>query len=795
MQQTNSLIITDEFKACLDEVDKGTNVFITGKAGTGKSTLLRLICTETIDKNIAVVAPTGVAALNVDGTTIHKFFGFRPDLTAELLKYRPPADIQHLDMLIIDEASMLRADVIGMVDTSLKRAKKNRLPFGGIQLILIGDLFQLPPVVDREEVRDTYYATDFFFSSPAFTAGEFKKIELTRVFRQREQQFIDVLNSIRDGSVGDEHLQLLNTRYDPTHMHSNEHSNSNTQQQITLATTNKKIDEINLMRLEDLPGSAITYKAAMAGDWDKKKHKGQEEIQLKPGAQVMLLVNQDGYANGTIAEVKKVKSKSVTVYIPDQDETKVIEPHFWETFKSRRKNGTIIKEVVGTFKQLPLKLAWAVTVHKSQGLTFDNVVFDPSRIFDNGQTYVALSRCTSLAGLTLTNPIEQRHVKVSPAVIKFNAMQNKNNDSCSITSAPPAVSIQNNKNSSEKIVAIDFETFNNEGASACAVGIAIIENEEITKTYKRHMRPPRNDLDPFCFRTHGISWDHVKDEPSFEEVWKDVSRDVSGASYFVAHNAGSDERILSSCCDFYGLKPPSIEFLCSLELSRQYWELESYALERVCQFHKIPLRPHDPQSDAEASAKILLRGLEHGYEIGENIEGDEVKVLSEAVMAVVDTVMRDGKIEADEIHSASEWLNANSDAAAVWPGIALKATLEKILEDGSIDDSELADFHELCCTLLGIQERKKRKRSPYKSKPGQLSVCFTGFGAKVIKEELQDAAELAGFHVAKSIIKKLNYLVCGPEPGPKKLEKASAQGVTILSIEDWKELACKKVST
>ena len=409
---TDSLIITKEFEECLNEVDKGTNVFITGKAGTGKSTLLRLICTANEGKDVAVVAPTGVAALNVDGTTIHSHFAFRPDLTAELSKYRPPDHLAYLDILVIDEVSMLRADVMDMVSTSLKRATKNSLPFGGVQLVVIGDLFQLPPIVNRKEIRDTYYATDFFFSSPAFIESNFKTIELTKVFRQREQQFIDVLNSIRDGSVGEEHLQLLNKRYDPKHKHLNDSTNGNNPQQITIATTNEQIDKINLIHLKNIPGSAMTYTAETTGEWDKKKHKGQEEIQLKPGSQVMLLVNQDGYANGTIAEIKKVEPSSVTVYIPDNDETKVIQPYFWETYKPRRKNGKTVKEVVGTFKQLPLKLAWAVTVHKSQGLTFDNVVFDPQRIFGNGQVYVALSRCTSLAGLTLTRPIEQRHIKV-----------------------------------------------------------------------------------------------------------------------------------------------------------------------------------------------------------------------------------------------------------------------------------------------------------------------------------------------------------------------------------------------
>jgi DNA polymerase-3 subunit epsilon len=338
-----------------------------------------------------------------------------------------------------------------------------------------------------------------------------------------------------------------------------------------------------------------------------------------------------------------------------------------------------------------------------------------------------------------------------------------------------------------KTVAIDFETFNSSGDSACSVGVAVIEDNEITKTHYRLIRPPTDDLNPYCYRVHGICWDDVKKEPDFKDVWQDVWDDIQDASYFLAHNAGFDQRVLSSCCDYHGIDAPESEFLCSIELAQSFWSLDTYKLKRVCQFLKIPLKHHNALSDAEASAQILLRAVEHGYQLGGDIEGEDTKWLSTEVMSMVDAIMADGKVDREEIHSAADWLKASVDAASVWPGTELKAVLDKILEDGAISDEELTDFQELCCILLGKQERKKRKRASRKQ-PGQLAVCFTGFGAEVKKEELQAAAEAAGFHVTKSVTKTLDYLVCGAEPGPSKLEKATAQGVKIVSAEEWKPI-------
>ncbi len=416
---SGGVIVTEEFRRCLKEVKQGANLFITGKAGTGKSTLLRLIQKRMGRKQVAVVAPTGVAALNVDGSTIHKYFGFRPDLTPDLRKYGAPDHLADIDILVIDEVSMVRADLMDMVSKALQFARGSWDPFGGTQIVMIGDLFQLPPV-SGDELRDTYYATDFFFSSKAFLESRISTIELTQVFRQKDSAFVDVLNAIRDGSVTTEHLSRLNSRHDPSFEHgadpaaSGDHTRS-----MTIATTRAYVDEINNRHLSVIPEPETVYTARRSGEIEDSKFDGLEELRLKPGAQVMMLINQDGYANGTVAEVRALGRNEITVYLPDIDEERNVVRHTWEILKPVRKGGKIEKEVIGTFEQFPMQLAWAVTVHKSQGKTFDRVVFDCKRIFEDGQTYVALSRCTSLDGLTLTQPIEPRHIKISSAVRRF----------------------------------------------------------------------------------------------------------------------------------------------------------------------------------------------------------------------------------------------------------------------------------------------------------------------------------------------------------------------------------------
>lgn len=406
--------LTDEFKRTLDAVQNGENVFITGKAGTGKSTLLRMICEQQDSKQHAIVAPTGVAALNVDGETIHKCFAFRLELTAELRKYRPPKHLKDLEMLVVDEVSMAKADLVDMMDTSLRRAKKNGLPFGGVQLVLVGDLFQLPPVQPRDDATEDYYATPFFFSSRAFSRTPLTTIELTNVFRQKDERFIALLNAVRDGSITKTALDELNGRVEP------DIDPAIPRNCITLAARNAKVNEINEHQLSILPGEEVVYRGEQEGEADAQKHKDLKELTLKPGAQVMMLVNQHGYVNGSLGKVLSLSDDAITVDVEGLDDPVDVWRYKWRVFDPTRKDREGNKIEVGSFTQFPMKLAWAVTVHKSQGKTFNQVVFDSAYSSNPGQTYVALSRCTSIEGLVLTQPIKPLHVKVSPHVLRFH---------------------------------------------------------------------------------------------------------------------------------------------------------------------------------------------------------------------------------------------------------------------------------------------------------------------------------------------------------------------------------------
>jgi DNA polymerase-3 subunit epsilon len=341
-------------------------------------------------------------------------------------------------------------------------------------------------------------------------------------------------------------------------------------------------------------------------------------------------------------------------------------------------------------------------------------------------------------------------------------------------------------------VAIDFETANECKDSACAVGIAVVENGAVTRSFQRLIRPPTDYFSEWNFRTHGIHWQDVKKEDDFSTVWKDVRRTIGDASYFVAHNAGFDQQVLSECCEFYGIDPPGSEFLCTIEAASSIWTLDSYTLPRVCEFLRIPLKHHNAESDASASAHILLQAIGHGYDLAgtgsAGVATWAAKHLSDEIMAMVSSLMEDGQIEPSEIRSAARWMEKNSEAAAVWPGIELKRRLDAILRDQEISDEEITDFRDLCSALLGLRERKKTRRAGRK-KAGVVAVCFTGFGPR--KADLRAEAEAAGYHVAASVTKSLDYLVCGPSPGPSKLEQAAARGVKIYSLEEWRNGVAK----
>ena len=412
------------------------NIFLTGKAGTGKTTFLKNLQAHT-RKRMIVVAPTGVAAINAGGVTIHSFFQLAPGL------YLPGQQIQKdaksrygfskhkinilrsLDLLVIDEISMVRCDLLDAIDEVLRRYQNRHLPFGGVQLLMIGDLQQLAPVAtDKEwELLKQHYANPYFFSSLALRLTNYTTIELKTVYRQADQTFIDILNKVRENQLDAPTLQALNSRYIPRFNPKDEEG------YITLTTHNYQAQDINQMRLTMLPTSSLHFVAKVKGEFPELSYPTDDDLELKVGAQVMFCKNDSSadklYYNGKIGRVVEMTETSVTVECRDENgilKSITVGEQEWQNtrYKTKERTGEIVEEVIGTFSQIPLKTAWAITIHKSQGLTFDRCIINAGRAFSFGQVYVALSRCRTLQGLVLTTPITQGVVMSDPEIIQYN---------------------------------------------------------------------------------------------------------------------------------------------------------------------------------------------------------------------------------------------------------------------------------------------------------------------------------------------------------------------------------------
>ncbi len=394
------------------------HIFLTGCAGTGKSTLINSFRSVT-HKNIAVLAPTGVAALNVRGQTIHSFFHFGIDITPEKIRRSSGKHnliFKNLEALIIDEVSMVRADMLDCVDKALRVNRDNSSPFGGVQMIFVGDLYQLPPVVTEEEsaIFNGHYASAYFFDARVMRDLDFKVIELMTVYRQRDADFIKLLNAVRTGAVNDEVLEAINSRCAGDAEATDDAENFS----VTLTTRTHLAEKVNLRKLALLPSKTIFCDADVSGDFKEKTMPTQTTLQLKAGAQIMLLNNdpRKRWVNGTLGKIVKIEKASASklVQVQLQDGALVdIGRHTWEMtqYYFNEKAGKIDSRSTGSFTQYPLKLAWAVTIHKAQGKTFDNVAIDiGTGAFAHGQIYVALSRSTTLEGITLRQPILAEHI-------------------------------------------------------------------------------------------------------------------------------------------------------------------------------------------------------------------------------------------------------------------------------------------------------------------------------------------------------------------------------------------------
>lgn len=418
------------------------HLFLTGKAGTGKTTFLRHITANT-NKKTVVAAPTGVAAINAGGVTLHSLFqlpfgpfipsnnrGFADtnlvDKNSLIQKCRIGGTkrelIQEMELLIIDEVSMLRADTLDAIDTLLRSIRKNlHAPFGGVQVLFIGDLYQLPPVImqDEWEHLKEFYEGPYFFQSQVIKQEPPLFIELKKIYRQKEQQFIDLLNNIRNNKLNEDDWSLLHSRFQPKGIESLD------KDIITLTTHNKKADAINLSGLESLPGKTFVYKGLVEKEFNTYALPTEMELVLKEGARVMFIKNDSGedrkYYNGKLATVSRLSSSEIHVMPDGENEELKVEKETWKNIRYvfNKEEDKVEEEELGSFKQFPIRLAWAITIHKSQGLTFEELVIDAGNSFTPGQVYVALSRCTSLEGLTLLSKIQPHVIQTNYEIQRF----------------------------------------------------------------------------------------------------------------------------------------------------------------------------------------------------------------------------------------------------------------------------------------------------------------------------------------------------------------------------------------
>lgn len=411
-----------------------TTLFVTGRAGTGKTTLLRYVA-ESSQKNTVVVAPTGIAAINAGGVTIHSFFKlpfapFIPSvieakklIAGQKMRAEFRSVIRSVDMIIIDEVSMLRADILDAIDVVLRHYRNSKFPFGGVQMVFFGDMYQLPPVCVNDEwfILKDYYSTPYFFSAKVFEKQEIVCLELDKIFRQRDADFVEILNQVRNNNLSKENFNRLNDRYTP------DFDLENNQDFVVLTTHNAVSDDINESRLIDIDSKTFIFDAAIKGDFPEYLYPVEKQIVLKKGARVMFTANdhinpERLYYNGKMGTVVELEDNNVYVTCDGEDDPIQVNYETWEnnTFSYNRKENSVDVKTIGTFTQLPLRLAWAITIHKSQGLTFQKVAIDAANSFTSGQVYVALSRCTSLDGIVLLSPINSNSIMVDSRIQRFS---------------------------------------------------------------------------------------------------------------------------------------------------------------------------------------------------------------------------------------------------------------------------------------------------------------------------------------------------------------------------------------
>ena len=591
------------------------SIFLTGKAGTGKTTFLNDFVSKTQKKYI-VVAPTGIAAINAGGVTIHSMFGlplrtFLPTTDrvdsntanniADLMhhfKYRKDKLklLRELELIIIDEVSMLRADVLDMMDFSLRSVRRNQQKFGGVQMLFIGDLYQLPPVVRDEYILKQYYNSPFFFDSYALKELPLITLELTTVYRQKDEKFLEILNEIRDGAVSDIDFETLNERYIPDFEPTDE-------PYVYLTSHNRMADEINLKKLAELKGKSYFYKAEITGNFNENQYPNEEILELKTGTQIMFIRNdasgEHRYFNGKLAEVGEIDEQEIHVVIDGEDEIFKLKKETWDQKRySLAEDKSIQEEVMGSFKQYPIRLAWAVTIHKSQGLTFDRLIIDAGKSFASGQVYVALSRCRTLEGIVLKSKITPEVIFSDKRVSKFQDETHANDRVEEILQTEKYdYSIKKIASRLDcKWIAASLEMWYNSAKHSKFL------DQDKAKFVYGILKPDVSNFGQIFEKFEKII--HQKTHKFIEgkEEWSDIETKAKGAVNFFFSNINS--KVFSPLKDFYaesksvkGLKQYNEDFRVFLD------DLEDY-LNDLKTVHLLEIPLFDKALDVPVTAKI-----------------------------------------------------------------------------------------------------------------------------------------------------------------------------------------------
>lgn len=601
----------------LFEIVEHTNrsIFLTGKAGTGKTTFLNDFVKKTKKKHI-VVAPTGIAAINAGGVTIHSMFGLPlrtflptteridqnlgnniPDLMVHF-KYRKDKLklLREIEIIIIDEASMLRADVLDMMDFSLRHVRRNQQKFGGVQMLFIGDLYQLPPVVRDEHILGMYYPSPFFFHAKALEGSNFITLELTKVYRQTDEHFLEILNAIRDGITGDIDFETLNERYQPDFDPKDE-------AYVYLCSHNKMADDINQKKIKELGGRAHSYTADVKGDFKEAQYPNDEVLELKIGAQIMFIRNDTSpdkkYFNGKLAQISYLDEDEISVILDGSEEEITLKAETWEQKKySLDDEKNIKEEVLGSFKQFPIRLAWAVTIHKSQGLTFDRLIIDAGKSFASGQVYVALSRCRTLEGIVLKSKITPEVIFSDKRVSKFQDETHANSKIDEILNS------EKYDYSIQKVIRrIDCVWFVSalESWMVMTRSSKSVDKDQSQKLYIT-LKSEIENLKLIFQKFERILLQKTQKFLKGEEEWQEVEVKAKGAVNFFFSNV--NEKVFSPLKDFYS-ETKGVKGLKAFNEDFRVWldDLEEY-LKDLKDVHLLETPLFDKEKDAVISMSI-----------------------------------------------------------------------------------------------------------------------------------------------------------------------------------------------